>query len=39
MTIAQIKGLANELGYSITKTVKKEIIEEFLNQQAGEAIA
>lgn len=33
MTIAEIKALAVELGYSITKTRKSEIIEEFLNQQ------
>lgn len=33
MTIAQIKSLASELGYSITKTLKADIIEEFLAQQ------
>jgi len=33
MTIAQIKALATELGYSITKTLKADIIEEFLQQQ------
>jgi hypothetical protein len=33
MTIAQIKALAAELGYSITKTRKAEIIAEFLDQQ------
>lgn len=33
MTIAEIKSLAAELGYSITKTRKAEIIEEFLTQQ------
>lgn len=33
MTIAQIKSLAAECGYSITKTVKVEIIAEFLEQQ------
>ena len=33
MTIAEIKALDVELGYSITKTSKEEIIEEFLNQQ------
>lgn len=33
MTIAEIKSLAAELGYSITKTRKAEIIEEFLKQQ------
>ena len=33
MTIAEIKSLAAELGYSITKTRKAEIIDEFLKQQ------
>ena len=33
MTIAEIKALAVELGYSITKTRKPEIITEFLSQQ------
>jgi hypothetical protein len=33
MTIAEIKALAVELGYSITKTRKAEIIEEFLSQE------
>lgn len=33
MTISEIKALAVELGYSITKTRKAEIIEEFLSQQ------
>lgn len=33
MTIAEIKALAESLGYSITKTRKAEIIEEFLSQQ------
>lgn len=33
MTIAEIKALAAELGYSITKTRKAEIISEFLEQQ------
>lgn len=33
MTIAQIKSLATELGYSITKTLKADIISEFLAQQ------
>lgn len=33
MTIAQIKSLASELGYSITKTIKADIINEFLAQQ------
>lgn len=33
MTIAEIKALALELGYSVTKTRKAEIIAEFLEQQ------
>lgn len=33
MTVANIKSLATELGYSITKTLKADIIEEFLEQQ------
>ena len=33
MTIANIKSLAAELGYSITKTIKADIIAEFLEQQ------
>ena len=33
MTIAGIKALAGELGYSITKTRKADIIEEFLSQE------
>lgn len=32
MTIAEIKALAGELGYSITKTKKADIINEFLEQ-------
>lgn len=32
-TVAQIKSLAAELGYSITKTAKAGIIAEFLEQQ------
>jgi hypothetical protein len=35
MTIAQIEALAEELGYTITKTLKADIIEEFLEQQNG----
>lgn len=35
MTIAEIKSLSAELGYSITKTKKAEIIAEFLAQQEG----
>jgi hypothetical protein len=33
MTVVQIKALAVELGYSITKTLKADIIKEFLSQQ------
>lgn len=33
MTVAAIKTLAGELGYSITKTVKADVIAEFLAQQ------
>ena len=33
MTIAQIEQLAEDYGYEITKTLKADIIEEFLNQQ------
>ena len=35
MTIAEIKALASEMGYSITKTKKADIIAEFLTQQEG----
>lgn len=35
MTIAEIKTLAEEMGYSITKTKKADIIAEFLTQQEG----
>lgn len=33
LTIAQIKALAAELGYTITATRKADIIAEFLEQQ------
>lgn len=33
MTIAQIEKLADELGYEITRTLKADIIDEFLSQQ------
>ena len=33
MTIAQIKALAEELGYTITATKKADVIAEFLEQQ------
>ncbi len=35
MTINQIKALAAELGYTITKSTKADIIAEFLEQQEG----
>lgn len=35
MTIAEIKSLASDLGYSITQTRKADIIAEFLEQQEG----
>ena len=35
MTIAQIEELAAELGYTITQTLKADIIAEFLAQQNG----
>lgn len=33
MTIAQIEQLAEDMGYEITKTLKADIIDEFLEQQ------
>lgn len=33
MTIAEIKSLAEQLGYGITNTKKADIIDEFLAQQ------
>lgn len=36
MSIPKIKALAAELGYSITKTLKADIIGEFLTQQNGD---
>lgn len=33
MTISEIKSLAEELGYSISKSKKSEIVQEFLEQQ------
>lgn len=33
MTVAEIKELAAARGYTITKTVKAEIIAEFIEQQ------
>lgn len=33
MTIAEIKSLAAERGYSITKTLKADIIQQFLEEQ------
>lgn len=36
LTIAQIKAIAAEKGYTITATKKAAIIAEFLAQQSGE---
>jgi hypothetical protein len=33
MTVAQIKQLAAENGYTLTKSLKADIIEEFITQQ------
>lgn len=33
MTIAEIKALASELGYTLTATRKADIIAQFLEQQ------
>lgn len=35
LTVEKIKGIANQRGYTITKTVKAEIIAEFLAAQNG----
>lgn len=35
MTIAEIKALAVDLGYTITATKKADIIAEFITQQEG----
>lgn len=35
MTISQIRSLAGGLGYSLTKTLKADLITEFLDQQEG----
>lgn len=35
MTIAEIKALAADLGYTVTQTKKADIITEFLKQQEG----
>lgn len=35
MTIAEIKALAADLGYTVTQTKKADIIAEFLGQQEG----
>lgn len=32
-TIAQVEDIANEVGYKLTKTLKADIIKEFLEQQ------
>lgn len=36
MTIAQIRSLADNLGYALTKTKKADIINEFIARQEGE---
>ena len=36
MTIAEIKAIAEERGYTITETLKADIITEFLTQQNGD---
>lgn len=36
MTISQIRSLAGNLGYAVTKTKKADIIQEFLVRQEGE---
>ena len=33
MTIAEIKALAGDFGYTLTETKKADIIEEFIAQQ------
>lgn len=37
MTVAQLKALASERGYTLTKTKKADIIDEILMQQEGSA--
>lgn len=37
MTVAQLKALASERGYTLTKTKKADIIAEILEQQEGSA--
>ena len=39
MTVSAIKSLAHDLGYSITKTIKAEIISQFLEQQEAHEYA
>lgn len=39
MTVSQVKALAADVGYSITKTKKADIIDEFLRQQEVTGIA
>jgi len=36
MTVSEIKSLAADLGYSITKSLKADIIQQFLEQQEAE---
>ena len=35
MTVAQLKALASERGYTLTKTRKADMIAEILEQQGG----
>lgn len=37
MTVAQLRALASERGYTLTKTRKAEIMDEILMQQEGSA--
>ena len=37
MTVAQLRALASERGYTLTKTKKADIIAEILEQQEGSA--
>ena len=39
MTVAQLRALASERGYTLYKTKKADIIAEILMQQGGEADA
>lgn len=35
MTVSSIKKIASDRGYSITKTLKSDIISEFIKEQNG----